>query len=232
MQLWLVLLGSALALTIIAVFHRWRIELDLRAQGEPSGAWAAAFGVALGPVAVTSLLARGVPLRVDVFCFGRRLAAPRRRPAGAKPSAEATTQAPGGPAPSEELDGEVKSGPSLVERLREGKRYLSLALRVEPLVRIDGLDVDCSYGFRDVALTGRFVAVLSVLGALLPRRVILRQTPLWDGPERWTIQAQGRIGIVFGLVLVELLRYMLGHRFGNARGRSVAPAAASPLPPI
>lgn len=231
MQLWLVLLGSALALTVIATCVRWGVELDLRAQGEPTGAWAIALGVALGPIAVTSLWARSVPFRVDVFCFGRPLELGRGRRSDTA-AAEPDPPASSGPEAAEQHQREARPAPSLTERLREGERYLSLAGRLEPLVRVDAIELDCSYGFRDVALTGRFVAVLSVLGALLPRRVSLRQTPLWHGPERWSVQAQGRVGVAFGLVLVELLRYIVARRFGNTRSRSVAPAGASPLPPI
>ena len=35
--------------------------------------------------------------------------------------------------------------------------------------------------------------------------------------QRWQLQAEGRIRVAFGLVLVELLRYTLGRRFGEAR---------------
>ncbi|HEY8945909.1 MAG TPA: hypothetical protein VIM73_16690, partial [Polyangiaceae bacterium] len=86
-------------------------------------------------------------------------------------------------------------------------------------VRLESVGLDLVYGFRDVALTGRLAGGIAALSGVLPARVQLTQTPLWSGPERWEITAQGRLGIWLGLALKELLWYILGRRFGRSTAR-------------
>lgn len=229
MQLWLVLFGSVLALAVIALLARVRLELELQARGEPTGAWVAAFGAAFGPLAFASVAARGAALRVEVFLFGRRLKHPwpgRRRPKAPKPRRE-----------REERDEAARPDPrgapleTALERVRAHGRLLG---RLERHVRPEALEVDVVYGFRDVALTGRLVAAFSILSGVLGRSVKLTHTPLWDGVERWQIQARGRVGLWLGLVAAELLWYTLRRWLGRSststRGPQLAPRAAAPPP--
>src|SRR5262245_26139174 len=69
--LWIVLAVVGVAL----LAYRWPVSVDLsaRGQGEPDGSWAAAFGLQIGPVALTAVAARGVALTVAAHLFGRLL---------------------------------------------------------------------------------------------------------------------------------------------------------------
>jgi hypothetical protein len=199
-QLWLVLLGSVSLLVAVAVAARVDLELDLRARGEPDGAWLAAFGAGLGPLAMAAVVARGTALRVELFCFGRRLDFWRTWRVRARKRAETSEKPP------------ERAPVPLAARIEAAKRHANFALGLERRVDIESLILELTYGFRDVALTGRILGAVIVLSQILPRAVIVHQTPLWGGPERWEVRGQGKIGLWVGLVLVDVLWYMLRTR--------------------
>ncbi|HEV8246619.1 MAG TPA: hypothetical protein VGP93_12660, partial [Polyangiaceae bacterium] len=79
------------------------------------------------------------------------------------------------------------------------------------------LDLDLSYSFTDVALTGKMLGGLYMLSPLLPRGIRLRQTPSWDSIDRGALQATGRLRVFAGLVLCDLIWYMLRVRLSRRR---------------
>jgi hypothetical protein len=89
-------------------------------------------------------------------------------------------------------------------------------------VRLERLDIDLDYGFRDVVLTGKLAGALYALSGVLPERIRINQRASWEGGEAWQAQASGQLAFWPGLVLAEVLWYMLRARF---RRRPAAPGA-------
>jgi hypothetical protein len=221
-QLWLVLVGSALLLAAIAIAARVDLELDWRARGEPDGTWLAAFGAGLGPLAVAAVAASGTALRVELFCFGRRLDFWRKWRVRSRAK---------GPANQEERP-PARPSTHTASRIDEAGKHAHFALGLHRRVHVESLVVELTYGFRDVALTGRILGAVIVLSQLLPRAIVVHQTPLWHGPERWEARGRGKIGLWVGLVLTDVLWYMLRARLRRSAEaevpRSIAGAESSP----
>jgi hypothetical protein len=218
-QLWLVVLGCGATLGLLALFAALRIEFDARGVGEPSGAWVFAFGLGFGLAAVSGMCGKGVPLVVELHVLGRRFPLRWR---GRKKREEPTKNPEDAPV-----------RPSLGARVQ---RWLDSPPSLEPLrlagrrVSLDELSLDTTYGFRDIALTGRVAGVLYALSGVLPDYVHLNQRPRWDGSERWELSLSGRVAVYPTLVLLELLWYMLRARLGRTVSKSVgAPPAQPPL---
>lgn len=211
MQLWFLLLGSIVVLSWVLIFARLFVEFDFRARGEPTGAWIAAFGVAAGPLAFAALAARDAQVQLELHCFGRRIPLSRktRQPKASEPTG---VQTPAPATTNEVVEQEVTP---LSKRLDDVKGYGSLIARLEKHIEFEAAAVELVYGFRDVALTGKILGALCALSGVLPASVRLAHTPLWDGPERWEVGGEGRIGIGLGLVLKDLLWYMCGRRFAG-----------------
>jgi len=211
-QLLAVLLGSVAALAAIALFARVRIALDVQGRGEPSGHWLAAFGVELGPWAVTGVAARGVPSKLELHALGQRfdlthLVAPE--PDG---SGRATRSAPA------RTEGSLFGDPVAL---------LGLALDERCRFQIEQLRVEIGFGFRDIALTGKLLGALYMVSGVLPARMILEPRPRWDGAESFELGARGTVAVWPGLALTELLWYMLRRRARRAR-QPPEPLAALP----
>lgn len=214
MQLWLVLLGSAFLLPWILVHAWFPLECDLKALGEPSGTWAAGIGLGSGPFVLAGVAAPGTQFRSEFHVFGIRIPVGRRRPKA--------TVGTGGREPPPERDvpdaSPTRVGP-LARQLDRAVQHATLLKRLAGHVRIEPITIDLVYGFRDLALTGRVLGALAALSGVLPASISLTQTPLWDGPERWEARARGRIEVRLGLVLGELLWYMLKQRCEHLRAR-------------
>jgi hypothetical protein len=211
MQLAVVAIASALGLVSIALFSALRVSLDVRAVGEPSGAWALAFGVELGMFQLAGVLGPAGATGLEARLFGRKLSLDRRlrrkKPAPTSPDLAAKPARPSRlPAWLDPLDA--------LGFLLDERRHFA----------IEALDVDLDYGFRDVALTGKIAGVLYALAGALPPPVRINQRPSWEGGEAWQIHVNGRVALWPGLVLAEVLWYMLRARL---RYRSAAPEPAS-----
>lgn len=206
MQLWVLLLASALCLLLVLALVAVDIEFNAQGVGEPSGAWASAFGVACAGVVVSGVCARQQPFKLDVRFLRWKLDVARftrRRKLSEK-------------APDlRRLRGLTKARLDLAGALDLGLRELR---RVE-VVRVDAA---VSYGFRDIALTGRLAGALYALSGLLPPTVHFEQTVRWDGAERWEASASGRVALSPGRVLFDVLWFML-----RARWRGRAPSDTS-----
>ncbi len=89
MQLFAVLVGSALSLLLIAVFAALRVSFDLRGVGQASGAWAVAFGVEVGPLQLAGVTGSALT-KLDLRLFGFRvpLSRGKRAPRREKPKPE------------------------------------------------------------------------------------------------------------------------------------------------
>ncbi|HWA74956.1 MAG TPA: hypothetical protein VG937_21590 [Polyangiaceae bacterium] len=214
MQLWLVLLGCGVVLGVIVLFAALRVELEARGFGEPSGAWATAFGVASGPGTLSGVCGRGLPLALEVHAFGRRFPL-KWRWRRAPPASPLPEQA----APTESLTARI-------QRFLDSPLELDMVLRALRLFELDRLSVDAAYGFRDIVLTGRVAGMLYALSGALPDKVRLTQRPSWDGSERWELSANGRVSFYPALVLLTVLWYMLRIRTrrsppGHSPGRAL-----------
>jgi hypothetical protein len=208
MQLALVAMASAVALAAIALLSAFRLSIDARALGQPSGAWALAFGLELGALQLAGAVGPAAASSLEARVFGRKLARGRRRP---KPTPK--REAKGRAAKSSRFPEWLDPIDALVFLLDE-RRHLS----------IEVLDVDLAYGFRDVALTGKIAGVLYALGGALPPPVRINQRPSWEGGETWQAHVNGRIALWPGLVLAEVLWYMLRARLRRR------PEAPGPVP--
>jgi hypothetical protein len=89
---------------------------------------------------------------------------------------------------------------------------IDLFVRERGRVAIDDLTLDVAYGFRDIALTGQITGALYALSGVLPAQIVLTQRPSWAGDERWELTGAGHVRLWPGLVLLEVLWYMLRKR--------------------
>jgi hypothetical protein len=201
-----VLLVFALALLLAPL----PIELSAQGRGEPGGDWALAGGVACGPLAGAAVAARGVEPALRVLLFGRRVL-------------------------SRSLAGEREAEPSgatLAERWQRLSRWIDpgelarFLLRERRRVRIVRLQVDLSYSFADVTLTGRMLGALHALGALLPPAVTLRHEVCWDAVDRGRIVLSGRLKLWPGLVFLDTLLFLARH-LRLTRPKPAAPGATA-----
>jgi hypothetical protein len=173
--------AAALAVLALAGWV-WPVSIDLsaRAQGEPDGSWAAAFGLAVGPLGITGVMARGVPLTVALHLFGKQVV--HRRPR--KPTAVSSDV-------SAARGLRVLSG--RLERALDPAGAFYSALRSPRGLRVRFVTVDLAYSFRDAALTGRLLGSIYALSALLPAKVEVRQNARWEFDDRWSADAESRL---------------------------------------
>jgi hypothetical protein len=205
MQLAIVAALSVLALGVIALFSAVRLALDVRAIGQPSGAWVVAFGFELGFLQLAGVTQSAAALELDTRVFGRRWRF------GGKSKQRTPDPVPARPKASRKLPPWLDPVDAALFLLDERRR-----------VTIERLDVELDYGFRDVVLTGKIAGALYALSGVLPERIRIVQRPSWGGGEAWQAQASGRIAFWPGLVLAEVLWYMLRAR---SRWRPEAPEA-------
>jgi hypothetical protein len=165
-------------------------------------------GGALSVVSVAFVVARGAPVQLTCRIFGKKLKLEPRwtsklsRPVPKRAQAAARRAW----ARVDPLD--------LGIQLLEERRH----------VRLRHLTIDTTYGFRDPILTGRFVAALSLLSAVLPPPVKLYQTPRWDFEDGWDVAVDGRAVIRPWLMLLDVAAYVLR----EAKARRGAAAVTLP----
>jgi hypothetical protein len=207
--LWLWIALALVALGIIG--YRWPISIDLsaRAQGEPDGSWAAAFGLQIGPVALTAVMARGVPLTIAAHCFGKLVF--KRQP-----RIDAKTKLFGRSSNDVSAIDGLRGASERLERLLDpaGAVYAAFA---EPRLRIRFVAVELSYSFRDAALTGRLLGAIYALTGLLPAKVTVRQNPRWDFDDRWAVDAESRLVARPAALALHLLRGVIDRRRARRR---------------
>jgi len=209
---------AAAALGVAVVVWVWPVSIDLsaRAQGEPDGSWALAFGLALGPLAVTAVMARGVPLTVAAHFLGKQVAF-RKRSRGRRAGATSDVSAARG----------LSAIARRLDRALDPAGALYAALRGPRGLRVRFVTVDLTYSFRDAALTGRLLGSIYALTAILPAKVEVRQRARWDFDDRWTVDAESRL-VTRPLPLLAHVLWILLHKKLRRRSRERPRELTSP----
>jgi hypothetical protein len=200
----------------------------VQGNAEPSGAWAIACGVGVGPLAFGAIAAHGVAPFVTCHVFGKQLA---RVPL----SRWQRRKKPRVDAPPTEPEAETHAPLTRIERALSGL-FRSLdpfeALlswwQAERIFQIESLIVEVGYSFRDVALTGRILAALYLLSGVLPASCEIRQTPGWESEDRVALAADGTFKLWPGRLLLWFVRFVLKERSEARRSARLAKRATEP----
>jgi hypothetical protein len=183
------------------------ISSNLQARAEPSGTWAIALGMGIGPLAFSAIAAHGVKPFLTCHLFGKQLG---RLPLGRwldRPH----------PKPEPELEPAAKA-----VRFTRVERAISRFVRdLDPLdalwswwekervFEVRSLEVDVEYSFQDVALTGQILAGLCMLSGVLPDRYVINQSPVWNFEDRLALAVDGRFRVWPVRLLVNVLGFVL-----------------------
>ena len=220
-MLWLAL--CALSLGLIALLaYRLPVSLssNLQARAEPSGSWALALGMGVGPLALSAIAAHGVQPFLTCHVFGKQLLRLplarwlRRRPKEPKPE---SSEPPLKPEPASRVER------ALVRFFRELDPLEALWAwwEKERVFEVVSLELDVDYSFADVALTGQILAGLCMLSGVLPERYVINQTPRWDFEDRVALAADGRFRMWPVRLVVDVVGFVLKQR-SLARRTAVA----------
>ena len=219
-MLWLALCAGAavLLLALLALWVPVSLTSNLQGRAEPSGSWAVAFGVGLGPLALTAIAAAGIAPFMTCHVFGKqlvRLPLSRWLVRRKKKPPDSAEQA----APVTEFSRVERA----VARFFRGLDPIDAVLtwhEKERVFEVSSLEVDVEYSFQDVALTGQILAGLYMLSGVLPDRFVINQTPSWEFEDRLAFTADARFRIWLGRLLVDVLQFVLKHRH-KVRQRAV-----------
>ena len=190
---WFGLLLCVALLFTLMCYWPLRLEASLRARGTADGGWVVAGGLSLPATSVALVWGRGVSPQVSFLLLGRKLS---WKPHWSRQLAR--------PVPKR-----VKAAS---RRAWARVDPLNLALKVleeRRHLRLRYLVVDLVYGFRDPLLTGRLVGALSMLSAVLPARVELRQSPRWDFEDGWEVTLDGCVILKPWLMLLDVAAYVV-----------------------
>jgi hypothetical protein len=205
------LLCVGLGLTLIC-YWPLRLDVSLRARGTADGGWVVAGGLSLPVTSVAFVWGRGIDPRLSFLLFGRKLSW--------KPEWSRRMARP--------LPKRVKTAS---QRAWARVDPLSLGLQIlqeRRHLRLRYLVIDLGYGFRDPLLTGRLVGALSVLSAVLPAPVELRQAPRWDFEDGWEVTVDGRAIMKPWLMLLDVAAYVVRQMGSRPTPRSRPLAADGP----
>lgn len=198
--------GLLLVGVLLTLMCYWplRLETSLRARGLPDGSWFLAGGFSVALAQVAFVWARGVSPQVSFLLFGHKL--------------------------SWKPDWNRKLARPVPKRVQAASRRawarvdpLNLALKIleeRRHLRLRYLNIDLAYGFKDPLLTGRLVGALSMLSAVLPEAVTLRQAPRWDFEDGWEVTLDGRAVMKPWLMLLDVAAYVVR----QMRSRPVPPS--------
>jgi hypothetical protein len=170
-----------------------RLDVSLRARGTADGGWVVAGGLSLPVVSVAFVWGRGMAPQLSLLLLGRKLS---WRPSW--------TQRLARPVPKR-VKAASRRAWSRVDPLNLGLKLLEERRHL----RLRYLVIDLAYGFRDPLLTGRLVGALSVLSAVLPAVVELRQAPRWDFEDGWDVTVDGRAVMKPWLMLLDVAAYVV-----------------------
>ena len=198
---------------LLAVFLPVSLTCNLQGRADPSGTWAVALGFGFGPLAVTAIAAAGVAPFMTCHLFGKQLARlPLSRWIGRKPKQAAAS---GADATAEHPPVTWSRAEHSVARLLRTMDPLEVALSLwhnDHILQVRSLIVDLQYSFRDIALTGRILAGLYVLTAVLPEHWEINQTPSWESEDRVALTADARFRIWPGRLALDVARFVLKER--------------------
>jgi hypothetical protein len=214
--IWWLALGAALCALLLVVAMRVPMTLSANVQGkaEPSGAWALACGLGVGPVALSAIAAGGIKPFLTCHVFGKQLVrvplsrwVRRQRPRveSAPPELDREAEAP---APLSGFERRVAGWFRSLDPLEMALSWWD----EERIFRISSLVLDVEYSFRDVALTGRILAGFYMLSAVLPAVCEIRQTPSWESEDRVALGVDARFKIWPGRLLLSVTRIVLKQR--------------------
>jgi hypothetical protein len=208
---WLVASVALLALLmLLALVVPLSLSSSLQGRAEPSGSWALAFGLGMGPIALSAIAAAGVAPFVTCHVFGRQLMRlPLSRWRGRAHKVDPAAADPA--TPPVRLSRLEHS----VARFFRSLDPLEIVLswwEKERVFQVQSLVVELEYSFRDVALTGRILAGLYVLSAVLPEHWEINQTPSWESEDRLSLAVDGRFRIWPGRLLIDLAGFVLKQR--------------------
>lgn len=216
-MLWLGL--CALVLLLIGSLAYWlpvSLSSNLQARAEPSGAWALALGVGIGPIAFGAIAAHGVEPFLTCHLFGKQVVR--------LPLSRWLRRSPPKPEPTQT---EPQAKPLNLTRIERaiGRFFAKLDLlealgmwwEKERVFEVRSLELDVQYSFRDVALTGQILAGLCVLSGVLPERYVLNHRPGWDCEDRLALAADGRFRIWPVRLVVNVLGFVLKQRSAARR---------------
>lgn len=201
------------ACVLLALLLPWSLSSNLQGRADPSGSWAIAWGIGLGPLALTVIAAAGVKPFMTCHVFGRQLA---RLPLSrwirpkAKPVSTARTEATP-PEPRHRLSRCERSVARLFRSLDPLETALSIGHQ-DHLFEVRSLVVELEYSFRDVALTGRILAALYMLSAVLPEHWEINHIPSWESEDRVAFTADARFRIWPGRLALDVMRFVLKQR--------------------
>ena len=218
-MLWLFagILASFLVLLLAALWLPVALSSNLQGRADPTGGWAVALGVGVGPVALSAIAAAGLAPFMTCHVFGKQLLRVplsrwvRRKKT--KPTADS------GGEPEEPAVDFTRIERSLARFVRglDPVDTLLAWWEKERVFEVRSLEVDLEYSFRDVALTGQILAGLCMLSGVLPERVVINQCPSWEFEDRLAIAANGRFRLWPGRLLVQLLGFVLKQRSRSRR---------------
>ncbi len=222
MLLWLLACSGVLvALGLAAFYLPLSPGCNVQAKAEPSGSWALACGIALGPFALTAIAVAGVPPFVTCHLFGKQLARLpvsrwlRRKRADPSPPDAALSKAQPEAEPNPEPPFRFSRFERSVARFFRALDPIDTLLtwwEKERVFEVRRLEIDVEYSFRDVALTGQILAGLYMLSGVLPERYVINQQPIWESEDRVSFAADGRFRIWPGRLLVDLVGFVLKQR--------------------
>ncbi|HKO48165.1 MAG TPA: hypothetical protein VJV79_10605 [Polyangiaceae bacterium] len=214
-MLWLAV--CALALGLFGLLAYWlpvSLSCNLQARAEPSGSWAVALGMGIGPIALTAIAAHELKPFLTCHLFGKQLVR--------LPLSGWRRRTPRKSAPSEPASPAKASLPVGFLANLDVLDTLGWWWEKKRVFEVRSLEMDVEYSFRDVALTGQILAGLCVLSGVLPDRYLLNQTPGWASEDRLALAADGRFRIWPIRLVVDVLGFVL-------KQRSLARRAAVPV---
>lgn len=215
MFLYLAIFTAAFVLLLL-LLARLPVTLssNLQAKAEPSGAWAVACGLGVGPFALSAIFAAGVKPFLTCHVFGRQLVrlplarwTRRRRKKSQVPTDPAAPEAESATPLSR-----FERGVSEFFQTLDPVEALLSWWEKERMFQVRSLIVEVDYSFRDVALTGRILAALYVLSAVLPEVCEIHQTPSWESEDRVGLGVDGAFKIWPGRLLLSIARFVLKQR--------------------
>jgi hypothetical protein len=204
-EAWLIALAIVALVVVVLLLIPIRVRMSLRGRGDPSGAWALAGGVQIGPLALSGVAARGVEPTFAAHALGRKLWSKRL---GELLAAEADDQTSSAEA-ARRFAAEQRARYEKLERWFDPLDLLVFLVRERRRVRVERLEADVGYSFVDVALTGKTTAALYVLGGALPAPIVIRPDPRWEAEDRADLALSGAIRVYPGLVLVDTALFVV-----------------------
>jgi hypothetical protein len=222
-MLWLAL--SAFSLGLLGLLLYWlpvSFSGSLQLRAEPSGSWALALGIGIGPIAVSGILAHGVKPFLTCHVFGKQLL---RLPLSRwldRPAKKPDPQALEPSAKAHQLSRLEGSMARFFKHLDPLEMLFSWWEK-KRVFEVRSLELDVEYSFRDVALTGKILAGLCILQGVLPEHYVLNQRPIWTLEDRVALAADGRFRIWPVRLVVEVLGFVLKQR--SVARRSAVPAS-------